>query len=164
MRYRYLYVPFALLGLAEPSCVGGQTGDTTGIYASSDGTSNPTGSLPDNMGAGAPTGSNDDLGGDGDVNFGSGGTTATPGIPANGSEAGSGGVGGGAGGEGSGGGSAGEGGDSNSAADAGSIHDNALATGTQEHCNAARVDDAGSADDAGTNDASSNFAVSPNCH
>jgi hypothetical protein len=169
MRYRFLYLPLALLGLAEPGCVGGQTGDTTGFsdsdpFNTGNVSAGGSGLGEPNFGSGPP--SNDGLGSGGNLGVpGSGGTTANPGIATNGPEAGS----GGQASNGGAGGTAGEGGSAGDTSLDGGVTDlNALTASGQdcddEHVQRATVDDAGmdASDDAGTVD--TNFAPSPNCH
>ncbi|HEX2882707.1 MAG TPA: hypothetical protein VHO25_24480 [Polyangiaceae bacterium] len=166
MRYRFLYLQLAVLGLAQPGCLGGQTGDTTGfsdntplsgghIGAGGSGSSDP------NLGSGGPP---NGFGGD----VGLPGSAGAPGIPTNGPEAGSGGQAGstsagGSAGEGAGGqgGSAGD-----TSADGGFIEQNALTTADQgcddERTQSATVADAGS--DAATSDAATHTGDGPDCH
>jgi hypothetical protein len=156
MRYGFLYLQLAVLGLAQQGCLGGQTGDTTGISDNSpiNGGNISAGGSSSNgpdFGSGAPP---DGFGGDSSV-------PGAGGVPAAGSggQAGSGGAGGSAGT--AQGGSAGE-----MSADAGAADQNALAPAglgcNDENAQLATGGDGGS--DAAVPDATTHGSDGPDCH
>lgn len=161
MRFRLFYLQLTLLGLAQPGCLGGQTGDTTGVFGTS--SNNPNGAATGSGGSSDMLGSDDPgylpgVGGDGDALPGAG-VGGTVGVGGMANIAGAGGSFGEAGSS----GAAGSGG-SPTLTDGGFDENAILGVADQARCDDAAVHDGGT-DDAGSGDAGTeDLGTRPGCH